>query len=203
MNCLAIDTSGTHLTVVVIKNEQVFCEFLLDSGLKHSTTLMPIIEQTLLKAELNIKDIDVYSAVTGPGSFTGIRIGISTIKGLSYAFKKPVINVTSFDVLAYNKRERKSLAVIDALHDNFYVQGYDDTAVCLLPQFIDVKKLEQLSKEYQIISSTQIEGVNALVCDLKQGFINAVIAKMGEQNLDRESLVPLYVRKSQAEENAL
>ncbi len=203
MNCLAIDTSGTHLTVVVIKNEQVFCEFLLDSGLKHSTTLMPIIEQTLLKAGLDIKDIDVYSAVTGPGSFTGIRIGISTIKGLSYAFKKPVINVTSFDVLAYNKRERKSLAVIDALHDNFYVQGYDDTAVCLLPQFIDVKKLEQLSKEYQIISSTQIEGVNALVCDLKQGFINAVIAKMGEQNLDRESLVPLYVRKSQAEENAL
>ena len=203
MNCLAIDTSGTHLTVVVIKNEQVFCEFLLDSGLKHSTTLMPIIEQTLLKAGLDIKDIDVYSAVTGPGSFTGIRIGISTIKGLSYAFKKPIINVTSFDVLAYNKRERKSLAVIDALHDNFYVQGYDDTAVCLLPQFIDVKKLEQLSKEYQIISSTQIEGVNALVCDLKQGFINAVIAKMGEQNLDRESLVPLYVRKSQAEENAL
>ena len=203
MNCLAIDTSGSHLTVVVIKNEQVFCEFLLDSGLKHSTTLMPIIEQTLFKAELDIKDIDVYSAVTGPGSFTGIRIGISTIKGLSYAFKKPVINVTSFDVLAYNKRERKSLAVIDALHDNFYVQGYDDTAVCLLPQFIDVKKLEQLSKEYQIISSTQIEGVNALVCDLKQGFINAVIAKMGEQNLDRESLVPLYVRKSQAEENAL
>ena len=203
MNCLAIDTSGSHLTVVVIKNEQVFCEFLLDSGLKHSTTLMPIIEQTLLKAGLDIKDIDVYSAVTGPGSFTGIRIGISTIKGLSYAFKKPVINVTSFDVLAYNKRERKSLAVIDALHDNFYVQGYDDTAVCLLPQFIDVKKLEQLSKEYQIISSTQIEGVNALVCDLKQGFINAVIAKMGEQNLDRESLVPLYVRKSQAEENAL
>lgn len=203
MNCLAIDTSGTHLTVVVIKNEQVFCEFLLDSGLKHSTTLMPIIEQTLLKAGLDIKDIDVYSAVTGPGSFTGIRIGISTIKGLSYAFKKPVINVTSFDVLAYNKRERKSLAVIDALHDNFYVQGYDDTAVCLLPQFIDVKKLEQLSKGYQIISSTQIEGVNALVCDLKQGFINAVIAKMSEQNLDRESLVPLYVRKSQAEENAL
>ena len=203
MNCLAIDTSGTHLTVVVIKNEQVFCEFLLDSGLKHSTTLMPIIEQTLLKAGLDIKDIDVYSAVTGPGSFTGIRIGISTIKGLSYAFKKPVINVTSFDVLAYNKRERKSLAVIDALHDNFYVQGYDDTAVCLLPQFIDVKKLEQLSKEYQIISSTEIEGINVLVGDLKQGFINAVIAKMGEQNLDRESLVPLYVRKSQAEENAL
>ncbi len=203
MNCLAIDTSGSHLTVIVIKNEQVFCEFLLDSGLKHSTTLMPIIEQTLLKAGLDIKDIDVYSAVTGPGSFTGIRIGISTIKGFSYAFKKPVINVTSFDVLAYNKRERKSLAVIDALHDNFYVQGYDDTAVCLLPQFIDVKKLEQLSKEYQIISSTEIEGINVLVGDLKQGFINAVIAKMSEQNLDRESLVPLYVRKSQAEENAL
>lgn len=203
MNCLAIDTSGSHLTVIVIKNEQVFCEFLLDSGLKHSTTLMPIIEQTLSKAGLDIKDIDVYSAVTGPGSFTGIRIGISTIKGFSYAFKKPVINVTSFDVLAYNKRERKSLAVIDALHDNFYVQGYDDTVVCLLPQFIDVKKLEQLSKEYQIISSTEIEGINVLVGDLKQGFINAVIAKMSEQNLDRESLVPLYVRKSQAEENAL
>lgn len=203
MNCLAIDTSGSHLTVIVIKNEQIFCEFLLDSGLKHSTTLMPIIEQTLFKAGLDIKDIDVYSAVTGPGSFTGIRIGISTIKGFSYAFKKPVINVTSFDVLAYNKRERKSLAVIDALHDNFYVQGYDDTAVCLLPQFIDVKKLEQLSKEYQIISSTEIEGINVLVGDLKQGFINAVIAKMSEQNLDRESLVPLYVRKSQAEENAL
>ena len=64
MNCLAIDTSGTHLTVVVIKNEQVFCEFLLDSGLKHSTTLMPIIEQTLLKAGLKSPYTPLYFSST-------------------------------------------------------------------------------------------------------------------------------------------
>ena len=203
MNYLAIDTSGSHLTVIVIKNEQVFCEYLADSGLKHSTTLMPIIEQTLLKAGLEIKDIDVYSAVTGPGSFTGIRIGISTIKAFSYAFNKPVLNVTSFDVLAYNKRERKCLAVIDALHGNFYVQGFDGNDVCLSPRFIDSQQLNVLAKEYQIISSTEIEGENAQICDLKQGFINAVIGKKDDYSEDRESLVPLYVRKSQAEENVL
>lgn len=203
MNYLAIDTSGSHLTVLVIKNEKIYCEYVEDSGLKHSTTLMPLIERILGSTDLTVKDIDAYCAVTGPGSFTGIRIGIATIKGFSYAFSKPVLNVTSFDVLAYNKRDGKRLAVVDALHDNFYAQGYDGDNVVLPACFIGIEKLKELSSEYEIISSSIICGVEATIVDLKQGFINAVTAKRDELNDDRESLVPLYVRKSQAEENAL
>ena len=83
MNYLAVDTSGAHLTVILIKNDEVFCTFLPDGNLKHSITMMPEVENLLLKANLNISDIDVYSAVIGPGSFTGIRIGVSAIKAFA------------------------------------------------------------------------------------------------------------------------
>ena len=198
MNYLAVDTSGAHLTVIVIKNEEVFCTFLPDGNLKHSITMMPEVENLLIKANLNISEIDVFSAVIGPGSFTGIRIGVSAIKAFAYAFNKPVIPVTSFDVLAYNKRNGKRLAVIDAMHDNFYVAGYNDDNVTLPPSFITKNELINLSYEYEVLSSLEIDGVKHTIVSLNEGYITAL--KSLNNTNDIESLVPLYVRKSQAEE---
>ena len=200
MNYLAIDTSGTHLTIVLIKNGQIYSEFIPDGNLKHSITLMPSVEKILDDNNVKVSEIDGFACVIGPGSFTGIRIGVSTVKALAYAFKKPVLAVTSFDVLAYNKRVGKRLAVIDAMHDNYYVAGYDGDAITLAPCFLEKAEVIKLSSEYEVISSTDIENVTTKNANLLEGLIVAVQNKATEFTLNLDALNPLYVRKSQAEE---
>ena len=199
MKCLAIDTSGDHLTVALIDGENVTCEFCQDTGLRHSISLMPYIESVLSKANVSVKDIDVYSCVIGPGSFTGIRIGVSTVKAFSYANNKPVLPVTSFDVLEYNKPYGKNLTVIDARHDNYYACAYEDNVVVREPSFMSKEDIVNLKGEYSVLSAVDND-ITTVKCDLLNGLISAVKDKFNNGVTDRESLIPLYVKKSQAEE---
>ena len=201
MNCLAVDTSGSHLTVVIIKNQETFVKYISDCGLQHSIVLMPAIEELLAEANLTINQIDCFGCNLGPGSFTGIRIGVSTIKAFSYAFNKKVFSVTSFDVLAYDKKGERNLAVIDARHGNYYVCGYNGTTPITKPEFVNTDTLNNLKQNYQnLLTSTDIELCSAN-CNVKSGFVSAVLGSLNNLTDDRESLIPLYVRKSQAEEN--
>ena len=112
INYLAIDTSGNGLTVAV-GGEKKAVSRLENCTLTHSVELMGEIENTLEKAGLNKENIDVFACSVGPGSFTGIRIGVSTVKAFGYALNKKVLAVTSFLSLAYNvEKGRKKLAVI-------------------------------------------------------------------------------------------
>ncbi len=198
MKCLAIDTSGAHLTVALIDNENVISEYFIDTGLRHSVMLMPCIESVLNKAGLKLSDIDVFASVVGPGSFTGIRIGISTIKAFSFANNKPVLPVTSFEVLKYNRLYGKSFTVIDARHDNYYAMAFDGDEVTLEPCFLTKEEILKFKGEYEILASDGVD-IATFKCDLKNGLISAVKAKLNDLT-DRESLMPLYVKKSQAEE---
>ena len=201
MLILAIDTSGDRLAVILSgdKRDEIY---LSDVMLKHSVTLMPSVEEILLRNGLTLCDIDAFAAVTGPGSFTGIRIGVSTAKALAYANGKKVLAVTAFDLLAYNGVAGKKLCVIDALHGNFYACGYDGEKVVLPPCFITGGEVKNLSGEYTVITDKPLDGENYAVGDMLSGLKNAVNLKAGEATFDRETLVPLYVRKSQAEESA-
>ncbi len=194
MNLLAIDTSGSHLTVLIKKGDEIVVNHTENAGLKHSVTLLPEIENALTKAGLTLSEIDAFCSVTGPGSFTGIRIGVSTVKAFAYAFSKKVLSVTSFDVIAYDSCKDKALAVIDARHGNYYACGYKGGEVCLEPCFITESELNALSSEYEVIT---LESAN-----LQNGLINAVNKRLDSATYDRESIVPLYVKKSQAEEEA-
>ena len=201
MNCLAVDTSGSHLTVLIITDKEHFIEYIDNCNLQHSITLMPTIENLLTKTNMTLDMIDAFACNVGPGSFTGIRIGVSTIKAFCYAKNKKVFPVTSFDVLAYNKPSGRNLAVIDAKHDNYYVCGYNGINAITQAEFVSREKLIELKNEYdEILTSSDIEFC-AKNCSLKEGFLNAVKGLIKTATFDKESLVPLYVRKSQAEEN--
>lgn len=201
INYLAIDTSGNGLTVAV-GGEKKAVSRLENCTLTHSVELMGEIEKTLEKAGLDKENIDVFACSVGPGSFTGIRIGVSTVKAFGYALNKKVLAVTSFLSLAYNvEKGRKKLAVIDARHGNYYACGYDENDEEILPPcFIDRAKLEGYSKEYLVISDTEIDGVQSIVADVESGFVKAVEANLDRALTDVETVVPLYVKKSQAEE---
>ena len=152
------------------------------------------------KANFDLKEVDFFACVVGAGSFTGIRIAVSTIKAFCVAYKKPCLSITSFDTLAYNKQGEKVLAVIDAKHDAFYVCGYDNGKVVYPPAYVDKQTLLGLANEYMLVSSEEIDGIKTEKVDLLSGLINAVECKKDIATFNVESLVPLYVRKSQAEE---
>lgn len=98
MNFLGVDTTGKTAKIVLIAGEKKVVDKLAD-GEKQSENLMFHIEEILAENGLNIHNVDVFGAVVGPGSFTGIRVGVATIKAFAYALKKPLVSVNVFDVL--------------------------------------------------------------------------------------------------------
>lgn len=200
MNYLAIDTSGKNLTVVVENNGQLYTYYDSECGTNHSVSLMPKIEELLLKADLDLKNADFLAVVVGAGSFTGIRIGVSTIKALCFAFDKPALSITSFDTLAYNVKGGKVLSVIDAGHGGFYLAGYNDNEVILPPSYMLKEELDQIKDGYKIVTSNKIETLESETVSVLDGLINAVRSKCDQVVTDLDLINPLYVRKSQAEE---
>ena len=200
MNYLAIDTSGKNLTVVINKDGKLFKYYDKECGVNHSVALMPKIEELINEANFDLSTADFFCAVVGAGSFTGIRIGVATIKALCFAFNKPCLSITSFDTLAYNE-QGKVLAVIDAKHNGFYVCGYNDGKVIQDPNYLMREQVEAMLGDYDVIvSATQVDGINAKIVSVLDGLINAIEQKQQFVSSDIESLAPLYVRKSQAEE---
>ncbi|MBQ4098856.1 MAG: tRNA (adenosine(37)-N6)-threonylcarbamoyltransferase complex dimerization subunit type 1 TsaB [Clostridia bacterium] len=201
MNYLAFDTSGNYLTVVASGKVKAVKET-KECLHSHSVVLMKEIESCLLDSGVSLFDIDVFACSVGPGSFTGIRIGVSTAKAFAYACGKKVLGVTSFESLAYNIVEKvKKLTLIDARHDNFYACAFDEeNNVILSPCFLSKSEIIDLYNDFLIISDVQIDGVDSRVGDLAKCFEIAVEKKLNLASTDRESLVPLYVKKSQAEE---
>ena len=200
MNYLAIDTSGKNLTVVISKNGQIFSYHDTECGVNHSVALMPEIEKLSKKANFSLEDADFFACVVGAGSFTGIRIGVATVKALCFAFNKPCLSITSFDTLAYNKDSGRVLSLIDAKHNGFYACGYEDNKVCFAPSYIMRDELEKLAKDYTLVSFEKVSGFDVKVVSVIDGFIKAIEDKKGEITVDLNKLEPLYCRKSQAEE---
>lgn len=100
MRSLAVDTSTATAGIAVVDEKGLLAEFLIKDMKTHSQKLVPMLKELLGSLKLTPGDIDVYAAVTGPGSFTGLRIGVTTIKSLAYALDKPVAGITSLDALA-------------------------------------------------------------------------------------------------------
>ncbi len=205
MNFLAVDTSGNFMSVVVGKGEEVYSSFTPDCAMKHSVLLLPKIEETLKKADLRLEDCDFFGAVVGAGSFTGIRIGVSAVKGFALATKKKTLPITSFAVAAYNALDEKGkiLCLVDALHDCYYACGYENGKEICPPAYLTEAEVLALEKEgYALYScnelplaqKTRVRKVNPVT-----GLINAV--KTLAKNDTFEELNALYVRKSSAEEN--
>ncbi len=202
MNYLAIDTSGKNLTIIIKKGEEIFTFFDGECGVKHSVSLMKEVENLCVKANFDLKDADFIASTVGAGSFTGIRIGVSTVKALCFALNKPCLAITSFDTLAYNviDEKLKVLALIDAGHGGYYACGYEGNNIILPPAYLMKEDLQQISLDYdKIVGEKEGELIKHKVC-LVNGFIKAIEDKKDCVSLDLDNLSPLYVRKSQAEE---
>ena len=198
MNYLALDTSGSHLTVLLGGDGGSRTYFNENCSLKHSVVLMEAIENVLSSAGLNADDIDVFCCCLGPGSFTGIRIGVATVKGLAYALKKKVLGITSFDVLAYNNTAESSVAAVDAKHGHVYAAEYAGGELISLRGYVSVEEVKGYGK--RVLAAAPVDGLDVTAASLADGLRAAAEAKLHLATSDIETLIPLYIRKSQAEE---
>ena len=102
MKILSLDTTAQVCSAAICDENELIAEITVNTGNTHSQTLLPAVEQILKISELCIDDIDAFACSTGPGSFTGVRIGVATVKGIAYGKNKPCVSVSTLEALAYN-----------------------------------------------------------------------------------------------------
>ena len=189
------------MSVVASKDGNAVFTFLPDCTMKHSVLIMQAIDETLNKAKMTLNDCDFFGAVVGAGSFTGIRIGISAIKGFCLAQEKPSLAITSFDVMAYNAiEERKILCLVDALHGYYYACGYENGEVVFAPAYVSEEEVLALKEQgYTLVSTEKLDLQTKIVSPI-DGLHGATVA-LAKKGAFGE-LDALYIRKSSAELNA-
>lgn len=130
MRILAIDSSGLVATVAVVEEEneisKTIAEYTINYKKTHSQTLLPMLDEIVKMTDMNLDTIDAIAVAGGPGSFTGLRIGSATAKGLGLALKKPLIHIPTVDGLAYNLcyTDRIICPIMDARRNQVYTGIY-------------------------------------------------------------------------------
>jgi tRNA threonylcarbamoyl adenosine modification protein YeaZ len=239
MKILAIDTSSKICAVAILENEKVIDEIILDNGKTHSENLMPILKDCLERNNLELKDMNLIAVSVGPGSFTGIRIGIASIKPMAEVWNLPVASVTSLETLAQNAKDSLEnnlntekninlskvdditiLSLIDAKNNQVYA-GFFDSDCNLKEDEIaeDILEVLEKAKKYKnivcvgdgaILHREKIEEYlvkeNLTVIFENNNSQSASntgkigFKKFNENNLkNADTILPIYLRKSQAE----
>ena len=169
MKLLSIDTSTKNFSLAVSNKEGKirYCNKVL--GRKLSSSVVPEIKKILKKAEITLADLDGFVIGLGPGGFTGLRVGLATIKGLAFAVNKPVVGISSLDVLAMNVKEGgKICSICDARRNMVYAGFYEKLKSHLVKGDLGGCQLLQKGK-YQLTDIQtvlkQIDGETILIGD--------------------------------------
>ena len=215
MLLLSVDSSAVTASAALSKDGGVIKSELINKGLTHSETLLPLIQAVM--GEYKYSDLDAIAITAGPGSFTGVRIGVATVKGLAFANKTPCISVSTLEAIAHNFTDENAVicAVMDARRMQFYNALFkaengkitrlcDDRAI----------SLEDLKKDLEGYERVIIAGDGAELCFNNIGLENAYLADEnrryqsgtgvakaaeGKVTVSAADLRPVYLRPSQAE----
>ena len=217
MKILAIDTSSKICSTAILENENLIDEINLDNGKTHSENLLPIISQILERNNLKLSDVDLIACSVGPGSFTGIRIGIASIKAIAEVNNIPIASVTSLETLARIDTSNKiKVCIIDARNNQVYC-GIFDEEYNKTEEFIADDILEIIKKIKKYTNIICIGDGAILHKDLlQQNISNVSFSTLNEQIAyntgligykkyqknelkNADSILPIYLRKSQAE----
>ncbi|MDF2608775.1 MAG: hypothetical protein K0R92_249 [Lachnospiraceae bacterium] len=153
MKLLAIDSSGLVASVAVVTEDNLIAEYTVNFKKTHSQTLLPMLDEIVKMIDLNLQEIDAIAVAAGPGSFTGLRIGSSTAKGLAFSLNKPIISVPTVDGLAYNLYGTKKLIcpIMDARRNQVYTGIY-----------------EFVENEFYTVSPQKAVGIDEITAEINQ-----------------------------------
>jgi tRNA threonylcarbamoyladenosine biosynthesis protein TsaB len=204
MLTLAVDTSGDMGSITLIEDDRVLEERGLQAGSGFSHTLFGEIEAMLARQKRRLADIDLYAAANGPGSFTGIRVGLAAIKGLAEVAGKPAVGISNLQALAeFGSRELRA-PVIDARRGEVFAALYrSDSAIILesvLPLATFIERVGDRAAEW-ITSGFDIgRPVTTAPTDLAAAIARLAVRKLkAGENCDPILLEANYVRRSDAE----
>ena len=193
-NFLAVDTSAEYMTVIACKEGAAHTVLEPACAMQHSVRLMDAVDEALQRAGLSPRACECFCAVTGPGSFTGIRIGISCAKGFAAACGAPTLGVTAFRLAAYTA-EGKVLAALPAGRGSYYVCGFYEGKEVLAPACVGEEELKNLAREYAVYSAYELPVPHTRI-DPAAGLLGCVLSARPQ---DCGELGAVYVRRSQAE----
>lgn len=218
MKILAIDTSAITATAALLDGEAVKAEISFSGALTHSQTIMPMIDELLSELSLSCKDIDLFACSVGPGSFTGLRIGIGTIKGLAYGADKPVVGISTLEALAQNVFCSPFLIspIMDARRNQVYNALYrfnGQKLVCVEePRALSVEELAAQLKGKTVFVGDGVKvhreylqnalGQNAVFAPphlLLQRAGSVCTCALDKEPMSADKLGAIYLRKPQAE----
>ncbi|MFP4363935.1 MAG: tRNA (adenosine(37)-N6)-threonylcarbamoyltransferase complex dimerization subunit type 1 TsaB [Spirochaetia bacterium] len=214
MNILAIDTTTEFLSIALEIENKIY-ENTRRVGLKHAENLLPLIISLLNEGNCTAKELDCIGIASGPGSFTGLRIGMATGKGLSHASGCPVVSVPSLDVYGLFRSSAKSvMPIIDGKKNRFYTALYRNNT--LVSDYLDIsadKIAEYVTQEKGVLftgpHAQKMERFfsnenNAIICsqDIWGASVNLLRLakeKIESKQADPKNAGPMYLRKSEAE----
>jgi tRNA threonylcarbamoyladenosine biosynthesis protein TsaB len=223
MRLIAVDTTTPSGSVALFEDERVLGEIGIESATTHSTRLLLSVDFLLKTQGLTIGDIDGFAVTPGPGSFTGLRIGLSTVKAFSFATGKPVARVSSLLALGYKHidgAERLIAPMLDAKKGEIYAALYSRSGSQLkeiIPQgtYAPEEFLKLLPRRVSVFAGSGVplcrKRLQALLGDkarfsarpaflaVETGRLGLIILKAGE-GVDSAAVEPVYFRRSQAEE---
>lgn len=224
MKVLGIDTSSLAASVAVIEDNKLICEYTINTKKTHSQKLMPMIENMLKISDIDINDIDLIAVCEGPGSFTGLRIGMATAKAISHVNKLPIVAVNSLELLAGNMNlcEKNICSILDAQRTQVYTGRYkfeggklvNIKSVEVIEIDLLIEELKNTNEEWIIVGEAvykyldKINEVPTIHIPSPSHNVNkssslCTIAIQKYNNKldihDCYSIVPVYIRKSQAE----
>lgn len=228
MKILALDTSAKTATAAVVEEDKILCRASVTVNLTHSQTLLPLCDSMLKAAGLALTDMDLFAVSAGPGSFTGLRIGIGAVKGMAQGLNKPCVGVSTLEALACNYTGLQGVvcAVMDARCQQAYTAsfrisgGYPER---LIPD--EALAIEELGEKLLAFNEpVTFVGDGALLCyEALKDRLSAVLAppqlrlqdaasvafaaqrflQKGGQPLAAAELMPQYLRLPQAERELL
>lgn len=200
MNYLFIDTAEGTRALLFAGDAYYYDEDFAGSG---SETLMPMIDRLLSRAGVKLNDLDVLGACIGPGSFTGLRIGLTTVKAICYALDKPCFAVNNLRLNSYNNGSGKVISLADAGNKVCYVARYDgdteEDAAFLLTRD-DALKYVAEHGDYAVTTDNKLAAFfeNA-VSAVGEAELKTAAQKHIANIIPQKDLLPLYVRKAQPE----
>lgn len=218
MRILAVDCADKSVSCAVVQDDVIIAENFLSNGFTHSKTLMPLILSMLEVSQISIDSIDKFVITSGPGSFTGLRIGIAAVKGLAFKNNKKCVGVSTLHTIAMSGRENKGIicAVMDARCNQVYTAIFksDGKTVTRLTDdgTLMCEQLKQQLDEYKDDEIFIVGPGAQMFCNKYEGEYNkpnprnlcqraadAALIESEYEQVDSDKLQPVYLRLPQAE----
>lgn len=229
MDILAMDSSAVSASAAYMRDGKILGQYYINAKLTHSTTLMHMVEHLLESARLSLNDVDYFAVAVGPGSFTGLRIGIAAVKGLSLALNKPCIPVSTLEAIAYNYvyTDTYICAVMDARCNQFFNALFKCSADGTVQRLCDDRAIafdalaDELNSKYSGVQFTLVGDGAQLAYKLmservqmplhmaaphlmyqQSSSVALVAQKLAEQgkSVTSQQLLPSYLRLPQAQQ---